>query len=131
MFGLIQNINNVSLQQHYVQTMADLMNSPFEVMYQQYKKFSTDEGRYSAPRKKVEAKYQMDRTLLSAALFYENFIDQFIEDRELWTPIKDLVQLIVQYMPESTFAQIQHTTDEDMKISIAEMQLRRDKELNE
>lgn len=43
MFGLIQNINNVSLQQHYVQTMADLMHTPFEVMYQQYRKFSVDE----------------------------------------------------------------------------------------
>lgn len=131
MFGLIQNINNVSLQQHYVQTMADLMHSQFEVTYQQYRKFSTDEGRYSAPRKKVEASYQIDRSMLAAALFYDNFIDQFIENRDLWTPIKDLVQLIVQYMPESTFAQIQNTTDEETKTSIAEMQLRRDKELGE
>ena len=131
MFGLIQNINNVSLQQHYVQTMADLMHSQFEVTYQQYRKFSTDEGRYSAPRKKVEDKYQIDRSMLAAALFYDNFIDQFIENWELRTPIKDLVQLIIQYMPESTFAQVQNSTDEDIKISIAEMQLRRDKELNE
>jgi hypothetical protein len=111
--------------------MADLMHSQFEVTYQQYRKFSTDEGRYSAPRKKVEPTYQIDRAMLAAALFHDNFIDQFIEDWELWTPIKDLIQLITQYMPESTFAQVQNTTDEDMKTNIAEMQLRREKELNE
>lgn len=131
MFGLIQNINNISLQQHYIQTMADLMNSPFEVMYEQYKKFTKDEGRFTIPKPKKETGYQIDRGLLSASLFYENFIDQFIEDQELRAPLKDLVQNIIEIMPESPFAKVQGTTDESLKTNIAEMQLRREKELSD
>lgn len=131
LFGLIQGINNISLQQHYVQTMADILHSPFEVIYQQYKKFSKEEGKYSAPRKKEEPTYHIDRIVLSAALFCDDFIDQFIEDQALWMPIKNLIKQIIEHMPESPLAQVQAATDEDNKTKIAEMQLWWEKELNE
>lgn len=131
MFGLIQNINNVSLQQHYIQTMADLMGNPFEIMYEQYKKFTRDEGRFSIPREKKEETYQIDRKMLSLALFYDNFIDQCIEDQELRAPVKNLVQIISKTLPQSVFAKLQTEIDEETKHTIDEMQIRREKELND
>jgi len=43
LFGLIQVMNNVSMQQHYIQVMSDLIGSQFEVTYEQYRKFSKDQ----------------------------------------------------------------------------------------
>ncbi|MEI8091689.1 MAG: toprim domain-containing protein [bacterium] len=131
MFGLIQSMNNVSLQQHYVQTMADIANTPYEVMYQQYKKFGKDEGRYTIPKSKAEPTYQIDRSILSAALFCDNFIDQFIEDQELRAPLRQLVEKLIILLPESPFARARTSEDESIKTTIAEMQLRREKELND
>jgi DNA primase len=131
LFGLIQSMNNISMQQHYVQVMSDLIGSPFEITYEQYKKFSRDEGRFTQPRKKTETAYQIDRSLLSAALFYENFIDQFIENQQMRNPLKQLVEKISLLLPESAFGKIKNIDDETGKIAIAEMQLRWEKELND
>lgn len=131
MFGLIQKMDNVSLQQHYVQVLADLIGSRSEIVEEQYKKFRRDEGRFSVQKVKQEPTFQLDRWLLSVALFYDNFIDQFIEDQELRTPMKELVRALSELLPMSPFAKLQWEMDEDTKMTIAEMQLRREKELNE
>jgi DNA primase len=61
MFGLIQKMDNVSLQQHYVQVLADLIGSRSEIVEEQYKKFRRDEGRFSVQKVKQEPTYQLDR----------------------------------------------------------------------
>ncbi len=131
LFGLIQVMNNVSMQQHYIQVMSDLIGSQFEVTYEQYRKFSKDQWRFLIPKRKAETTYQIDRSLLSASLFYENFIDQFIEDQELRSPLKELVEKIATLLPESSFGEIKHGGDDASKEEIESMQLRWDKELSE
>lgn len=54
-------------------------------MEAQYKQFAKTGGKYllqQIERKNQEAKYQIDRELLVAALFYEDFIKQFIETED-------------------------------------------------
>ena len=68
---------------------------------------------------------------MSASLFYENFIDQFIEDQELRSPLKELVEKIATLLPESSFGEIKHGGDDASKEEIESMQLRWDKELSE
>ncbi len=131
MFGLIQKIDNMSLQQHYIQVLADLINSQYRPMEEQYTKFSRNEGKFTVPRQKKEETYQIDRKMLSLALFYDNFIDQCIEDQELRAPVKNLVQIISKTLPESIFAKLQTEIDEETRHTIDEMQIRREKELND
>ncbi len=45
LFGLIQKINNISLQQHYIQVVSDSLHSPFEFTRSQYKQFAQNEGK--------------------------------------------------------------------------------------
>lgn len=54
-------------------------------MEAQYKQFAKTGGKYllqQIERKNQEAKYQIDRELLVAALFYQDFIKQFIETED-------------------------------------------------
>jgi DNA primase len=86
LFGLVQKINNISLQQHYIQVISDKLNSPFEFTRSQYKQFSQNEGKVHSRQKQVISKlYQPSRELLFAALFYNDFFEQHQETPSLWS----------------------------------------------
>ena len=128
-FGLIQHMNNLSLQQHYIQTISDYLRTPFEVVYEQYKKYSLEEGKFLVPRKKAEVGYQVDRIALAGSLFYERFLDTYQETQELWEPLHALVSHIARLYPESIFAQFVQVDDIERIQEIQELQLRWDQEL--
>lgn len=54
LFGLIQNINNISLQQHYLQSISDLMMIPFEILRTQYIKHTKTDGKITSSQRKPE-----------------------------------------------------------------------------
>ncbi|HCB51598.1 TPA: hypothetical protein DEP21_03415 [Patescibacteria group bacterium] len=61
LFSLIQNINNVSIQQHYIQTVSDLIHSPFEITRSQYNKYTKTDGKlntYQRTGTQVKTSYQ-------------------------------------------------------------------------
>ena len=132
LFGLIQNINNVSLQQHYIQALADITHSPYEYLDRQYRNYCKNEGKFTRPREKKEVSYQIDRVIMATALFYENFIEQYVQDPQLWEALRSLVSKIAQLLPESPFGQaLNPQVDDEQKKEIESMQLRWDKELND
>ena len=101
-------------------------------MEAQFNQFKRDGGKFilqQIARKSEEKKYEIDRELLVAALFYQEFIKQFIENQDKRSLLLDLIKEISLALPESLIAQVIH--DESRHEALLELQLRRDKELND
>lgn len=88
LFGLIQKINNISLQQHYIQVISDNLNSPFEFTRSQYKQFTQNEGKIHLRQKPQKTDlYKPSRELLFVALFYNDFFQQYQDTPALWATL--------------------------------------------
>jgi len=100
-------------------------------MRAQYVQFAKNEGKFILQQKtrKEEKKYEIDRELLVAALFYQEFIKQFIENQDKRSLLIELIKQITTFLPESLITQVIH--DESRHEALLELQLRRDKELND
>ncbi len=130
MFGLIMNISNNTMQDHYIQLLWDNLGIRENIMEAQYKQFAKTGGKYllqQIERKNQEAKYQIDRELLVAALFYQDFIKQFIETEDRRTWIRALLWAITSTSPDATITQAPN--DPNNHETILELQLRWEKEL--
>lgn len=130
MFGLIMNISNNTMQDHYIQLLWDNLGIRENIMEAQYKQFAKTGGKYllqQIERKNQEAKYQIDRELLVAALFYQDFIKQFIETEDRRTWIRALLWSIISTLPDATITQAPN--DPNNHETILELQLRWEKEL--
>ncbi|MCK9467189.1 MAG: DNA primase [Candidatus Absconditabacterales bacterium] len=138
MFGLIVNVDNYTIQEHYKQLLADKVGLPYEVVSLQLNKYIQTDGKFEANRKtkieKQESFRQPDREMVSAALFYENILEKYMEDKENWTSFILSVQSIGKYRENSILQKVLVKADslsqEDIK-ELNEIQLRRDKELVE
>ena len=100
-------------------------------MRAQYIQFEKNEVKFILQQttKKPEKKYEIDREMLVAALFYQDFIKQFIESQDKWTRMFELVNQITTALPETGITPI--LKDESNHEILIELQLRRDKELND
>jgi len=138
MFGLIVNVDNYTIQEHYKQLLADKVWLPYEVVSLQLNKYIQTDWKFEANRKtkieKQESFRQPDREMVSAALFYENILEKYMEDKENWTSFILSVQSIWKYRENSILQKVLVKADslsqEDIK-ELNEIQLRRDKELVE
>ena len=94
MFELIISINSIPMQDHYLHLLADQFNLAYEVLLPQYKQYAKNEGKFTLrqKQKKVEPKYQADRIELLTALFHEDFINTYVESKELRAPLIELAQ---------------------------------------
>jgi len=130
LFGLILNISNMPMQDHYIQVLGEKLGIGYEVMRAQYVQFAKNEGKFILQQttKKTEKKYEIDRELLVAALFYQEFIKQFIESQDKWAQLIELITQITTTLPETTITQA--INDPSQNEALLELQLRRDKELN-
>lgn len=129
LFGLILNINSSAMQDHYVQVLGEKLGIGYEIMRVQYVQFAKNEGKYILQQhsRKKEAKYEIDRELLVAALFHQEFIKQFIETQEKRTQVLELVNTITTTLPDTMITQA--ANDPSKQEALLELQLRRDKEL--
>lgn len=138
MFGLILNINNISMQDHYVNFLAEKTWSSYEVLLNQFKQFVKNEWKFLTRQiKKVETKFEMDREILSASLFYQDYINQFIETSDLRNPLINIAKEISLLLPESVLAksienvwELRKENGWELENKLAELQLRRENELN-
>lgn len=130
LFGLILNISNMPMQDHYIQVLGEKLGIGYEVMRAQYVQFAKNEGKFILQQttKKTEKKYEIDRELLVTALFYQEFIKQFIESQDKWAQLIELITQITTTLPETTITQA--INDPNQHEALLELQLRRDKELN-
>ena len=128
MFGLLQNISSVSIGQHYEQVLSDALGMRFEFIHEQFKKYTTSEWKIFQRQKKSEPKYEIDRSLLIKSLFYESFINQFVEDADLREPLITLESLIAESLPETKMQSL--PIDDPQHEAILQLQLRREHELS-
>jgi len=129
LFGLILNINNSAMQDHYVQVLGEKLGIGHEIMSAQYIQFAKNDGKYILQQnsRKKEQKYQIDRDMLVAALFYQEFIKQFIETQDKRTQLFELMTHVTTALPDTIITQA--SADESKHEALLELQLRRDKEL--
>lgn len=132
LFGLILNIENNAMQDHYIQLLGEKLGVRENIMEAQYRQFAKNGGKFilqQITKKNQEKKYQIDREMLMAALFYQDFIKQLIEVQEKWTRLLEIISLITTALPDNSITRsINDTSNHD---SLLELQLRRDKELND
>ncbi|MEI6774034.1 MAG: hypothetical protein WCL18_04455 [bacterium] len=131
LFGLILNISNMPMQDHYIQALGEKLGIGYEVMRAQYVQFAKNEGKFILQQtaRKTEKKYEIDRELLVAALFYQEFIKQFIESQDKRVQLIELIIQITTALPDTIITQA--ANDEGSHESLLELQLRWDKELND
>ncbi len=98
-------------------------------MRAQYVQYAKNEGRFTIQQneRKKEPKYEIDRELLIAALFHQDFIKQFIETMDKRTWIMELIVAITAALPDTAITQAPN--DPGKSETLLELQLRRDKEL--
>jgi len=99
-------------------------------MEAQYRQFAKNGGKFilqQIARKTEEKKYEINREMLVAALFYHEFIRQFIETQDKRKQLIDLINHIVTALPDIEITKA--STDENESEALLELQLRRDKEL--
>ena len=80
-------------------------------------------------RKNQEKKYEIDRKFFIAALFYKDFIKQFIENQDKRESLLSLMQNITTTLPDNSITQV--INDETNDKELLELQLGRDKELQD
>jgi len=131
LFGLILNISNMPMQDHYIQALGEKLGIGYEVMRAQYVQFAKNEGKFILQQttKKTEKKYEIDRELLVAALFYQDFIRQFIESQDKRVQLFELIEQVTTTLPDTIITQA--ANDETQHETLLELQLRWDKELND
>ncbi|MEI7918978.1 MAG: hypothetical protein WCH65_01890 [bacterium] len=132
LFELIMHIENNAMQDHYIQLLGENLGVRENILEAQYRQFAKNGGKFilqQIAKKSQEKKYQIDREMLMAALFYQDFIKQFIEIQEKWTRLLEIISLIMTALPDNSITRsINDTINHD---SLLELQLRRDKELND
>jgi len=129
LFWLIMNIENNAMQDHYLQILWENLGIRENIMEAQYRQFAKNWWKFILQQiaRKKEVKYEIDREMLIAALFYQEFIKQFIEQQEKWTQIIELVNTILTTLPNTKITQI--INDPSQHENLVEFQLRWDKEL--
>lgn len=137
MFSLIISVDNYTIQEHYKQLLSDKVGLPYEVISLQLNKYIQTDWKFEVNKKnKVEEKksWQPDREMVCAALFYENMLEKYIEDKELWSNFVIFAKSVWKYLEGSILQKVFENKDllsEDEIIELNEIQLWRDKELSE
>lgn len=130
LFGLVQKINNISLQQHYIQVISDNLHSPFEFTRSQYKQFVQNEGKIHMRQKpKTQWIYQPSREILFAALFYNDFFEQHQETPALRSTFLALKSFFLT-LANNPITPLLDTKDQEIIESLNQHQLRWDKEFD-
>lgn len=131
LFGLILNINNIPMQDHYIQILWEKLGIGYEIMRTQYVQFAKNEGRFILQQnsKKKEPKYEIQREMLIASLFYQDFIKQFIETQDRRDNLVNMVITIKTNIPENNISQT--NDDSTQHESLLQFQLRREKEVGD
>ena len=133
LFELIMHIDNINIQKHYLQVLGEKLGIRESIMETQYVQFSKKEGRFITQQKarntQQQYKIEQDKEHIIAALFFENYIQQYIETQEKRTPLITLVDIIQKHLNTTNI--ITTTDDEQQKETLLEFQLRRDKEIGE
>ncbi|MFZ2150819.1 MAG: DNA primase [Candidatus Absconditicoccaceae bacterium] len=87
MFELILAVDNYAIQDHYIHVLSDNLGFAYEILNAQFKKFKKTEGSFELKQKLKKNEneiYKLDREIIFASLFYQNFVYKYIQDDEKW-----------------------------------------------
>jgi len=134
LFGMIIWLPNASTQSHYLGVLADKIWLNYEIIKNQFIQYTKWEWRFfiKQQQKKTEnsSLYQLEREIIVASLFFEDFFVDIIEDPDFEWKIRNILWNIKKILVDSELVKIL-TSDEDKIIDkLKEAQLRREKELN-
>ncbi len=136
MFSLIICVDNYAIQEHYKQVLAEKVWLPYEVISMQFSKYASTDGKFELRKnqKNNETKsWQPDRNYVCASLFYDNFLDSYIENTFLWSWLlsfaKNIWENISDWILNKVFVSPQDL-DWQEKDTLNQMQLWWDKELS-
>lgn len=133
MFDLISSVENEAIKEHYLQILSEKSLIQLEILRREYKKYQSSnvilQNRQRQNQLKTQTKtYQPDREILVASLFFDDFVNQFIENKELWSGFMTLKDKIIEIIPESKLAKL--LLDRENLEEIQWLQLRWENELN-
>lgn len=136
MFELILSVNSLTIQEHYKQLLAEKLGFAFEILDAQFKRFKSGDGRglLFQQQKQIEQqkpdRYQIERDLLIAALFYQNTILTYLADYQKLEELINFIDLLCQADPELTISKAQKGgLDAEFQSKINELSLWRDSQL--
>lgn len=135
-FSLIMNMNqNLSIQSHYFEILADKLWISFEVVSAQFRKFVKTDWRleFTQINKKEEfTKYRPTVEILFYSLFYNNFLDAYVKTEELWNKLLIFVHNMSEEINDEVLKNILCWMDinSENKNEIEETQLWLEEELN-
>lgn len=87
MFELILAVDNYAIQDHYIHILAENLWFAYEILNAQFKKFKKTDWAFEVKQKLKKNEnliYQLDREIIFASLFYQNFVYKYIQDDEMW-----------------------------------------------
>jgi len=119
------------MQDHYIQIIGEKIGISHEILRTQYIKYAKNEGKFVLQQKsrQKEPKYEIQREMLVAALFYQEFIHQYIDTQDKRKNIIECIQTIQDTLPNNNITKT--INDPDQASSLIELQLRREKELTD
>jgi DNA primase len=137
MFSLIICVDNYTIQEHYKQLLADKVWLPYEVISLQFNKYVQTDWKFEMNKKiKNEEKkvWQPDREMVCAALFYEDLLEKYIENKEMWSNFLIFAKSVWKYLEWSVLQKVfenKELLSSEETSQLNEIQLRWDKELSE
>jgi len=136
MFSLIICVDNYAIQEHYKQVLAEKVWLPYEVISMQFSKYASTDGKFELRKnqKNNETKsWQPDRNYVCASLFYDNFLDSYIENTSLWSWLlsfaKNIWENISDWVLKKVFVSPNSLDSQDKDV-LNQMQLWWDRELS-
>ena len=133
LFELIMQIDNINIQKHYLQLLGEKIGIRENIMEAQYVQFSKKEGKFVLQQqaRNKEKKYQIEQNkeTIVSALFYQDYIKQHIENKEIRNNLLLLIKNINTTITEKNI--MNPKNEDENKEILLEFQLRRDKEIGE
>ena len=128
MFELILSIENLTMQEHYKEVLADKLWFPVVTITHQFTNYKNKQGKFFIRQKQNQEEkktsYSIDREQLFDVLFFEEFIKNLIDNEEFIQNFLKFWKIIAEAVPESLLSRaINHQLTEWEKEQIRELQL--------
>lgn len=135
LFDILVWLENPTIQKHYLNLLADKIDLRYEILESQYTNYAKTDGKFFIKNRenKQEEKYQTPRDYLYYALFYDNFIADYIKTEALRNSFMVLSSMIAEYAKDNLIYTIFFNPDaivSEDKSKLNEMQLRWENELS-
>ena len=136
MFSLIICVDNYTIQEHYKHLLAEKVWLPYEILSEQFKKYSKTDWKFELAKKwntETTPSRQPDREKICASLFRDTEIfNKYISDPNLYKNLIEFSKTVWENLKDDLLNKIFTNRDQitpEEKLQLDELQLWREKEL--